>query len=460
MEELIENSPLLWATVALGDPLRVVTIALVKSGSSSLDVIYNKDVLRRSARPSEAESLTLALQHVQRWRTFDVMIDETDELLELMAGHHAPQLQELSLINTGHFESTEDIFEGPTPQLRRVKLHHSLAVPWNSALLSNLQVLHISELLGEGPCADEVDSILRASPALVELTLQALLPQDGDEPPIQRTRPVELLSLRRLTVGGQTPELTTHILDNLRIPNCENIIIQITPKTSYSTRDGVFRSAQAIAEASDSAIVDLREDRIDLEYRKEKEVVLAVCVWREEWEFNAAERTLGLFDTSSNLDVDVLLEARLGQKSDSAKIFSLLPGLHRAKSLRLMETPYLYCTDESNALIRALGVSTSVDGTLHWPLPCLETLSIESTSSHMGALLAVIRARLQAEVDPPSKLKSLELPKKLKKHFSEFESLLGKGVVGCTEELYHSLDHGVVEESESKLLEASFGVIL
>ncbi|KAG8888987.1 hypothetical protein FRB98_006251 [Tulasnella sp. 332] len=73
---------------------------------------------------------------------------------------------------------------------------------------------------------------------------------------------------------------------------------------------------------------------------------------------------------------------------------------------------------------------TSVDGVLHWPLPRLETLTIESPILDIGALLGLIRARPEVE-EAPSRLKSPELIGRLARHINELEYKLGYGVASC-----------------------------
>ncbi|KAG8885992.1 hypothetical protein FRB97_008530 [Tulasnella sp. 331] len=120
------------------------------------------------------EFSALVIQHVRRWKNFDAFgtnSDEAEGLLDSIAESLVPKLQELSLVDTGFTQSTKGPFGGQTCQLRRIKLRSNI-VPWNSATLSNLLVLDVSDFIWHGPSTNQVDVILRASPALVELTLQ------------------------------------------------------------------------------------------------------------------------------------------------------------------------------------------------------------------------------------------------------------------------------------------------
>ncbi|KAG8888244.1 hypothetical protein FRB98_008078 [Tulasnella sp. 332] len=416
--ELIDNSASLWATVSCVDPLGTTRNALVKSKDSLLHV---------------TEFLALVIQHVHRWRAFDVLdltYSEGNDLLDRIVGLHAPRLQELSLVNTSEVEGTQYLFNGQTHQLRRIKLDRSRFVPWNSILLSNLHVLHLRELGKKGPSANQVESILRASPALVELTLEEFSPVGGDAPSIKRAHAIELLSLKIFTMGNLTPGLTTHILNGVPVPNCENIIIRMktSAKASYSLDESFLCSVRAIAEASDSAEVKLGEGLSDLMCGKESKVVLDVCINGKDWEFNIAESLLRQLNPS--LDLGVMIDTNLSEKSDLTKILDLFSGLQGARALRLThDQRELVQQDGSSGLVRKLGVATRVDGILRWPLPLLETLRVESPSLEGGVLIRVIRARLKAKVEPPSKLKPLELVRNLESYFSTLESTLGEGVV-------------------------------
>lgn len=308
---LIDNSPSLWTTVSYGDPLRTVRDALVRSGNSPFHVTHNMCVIRKS---SPADFLVLVRQHVHRWRTFTVFglpTGEAEQLLGLMAGCHAPELRELSIGHTGSIKGTKDFFEGPTRYLRRVKLYGSYLLPWNSALLSNLHALHLGELSRGGPSADQVDSILRASPALVELTLERFSPQGGIEPSINQNRPFALLSLKSFTMDSLTPTLTNHILNNIRIPNSEKIIIRTKTGTNapHFTVDGPFCSARAIVEACDSAKVELGAILFDLKCWKQNKVTLGVCINGNGWEGSSVETFLRLLDIC--LDLDVVIDTKM-----------------------------------------------------------------------------------------------------------------------------------------------------
>ncbi|KAG8864800.1 hypothetical protein FRB96_003386 [Tulasnella sp. 330] len=376
----------------------------------------------------------LVLQHVHRWRTFDIVRlgnSQSVELLGIVAGSHAPELQELSISYTGGVRSTTDLFEGQSRQLRRVRLHSTLFLSWNSVLFSNLHTLHLSNLGRRGPSMHQVNSILQASPALVELKLESFFSESSVEPSIERTGPIELLSLRKFTISGVSPSLATHILDSTRIPNCENIIIHIdaSTKASYATNETFLHSARVIAEASDFAHVELGAVQFTLRCWKQNKAALEVRINGKGWEFKAAESLLQLLDTSS--DLDVFIDTKMYRNSDSlAKILSLLPNLRSARTLRLSQRRPSR-DDGSNALIGELGVRRRVNGDMRWPLPLLETLRVGSTSVDAEALLTTIRGRFEATSDPPSKLKSIELTKNLEGCFRELESTFGEGVASC-----------------------------
>ncbi|KAG8855162.1 hypothetical protein FRB96_007200 [Tulasnella sp. 330] len=430
---LIDNSPLLWATVSCSDPLHIVRDALLKSKGCPLEVIYRT---RLVTRPKIAKFLGMTLQHVQRWKTLDVYEinqKDTEELLNALAGLNAPKLQELSLVDTGGPQgSTKDPFNGRTPQLRRIKLSRSLLIPWSSAVLSNLYVLHIIDFHFEGPSTNQVDSMLRASPMLVELTLENLSQKDDDAPSMIQAHPVELFSLRTLTMCRLTPKLASHILGNIQIPHCETISVNVntSPKVAYSPNESFLHSARTIAGGSDSAEVELGVDVFYLTCWKQDKLVLGVLISGKGWEFNAAASFLQQLDAS--LDLDVVIDTNLPDKSDLGKILDLYPSLQGARTLRLSQhRPFTH--DRSNTLIGKLGVATTVDRAKRWPLPLLEMLRVRSPSLEAEGLLGVIRARLKAKVEPPAKLRSLELAGKLESHFSELERTLGEGVVCCYE---------------------------
>ncbi|KAG8872975.1 hypothetical protein FRB97_007139 [Tulasnella sp. 331] len=317
--------------------------------------------------------------------------------------------------------------------------------------------LYTLRVMQEGPSADQVDIILRASPALVELILQAVYPRGDDAPPIKQRHPVELLSLRKLTVVRLTHELTTHILENIRIPNCENIIIlaETSTKAAYTPSQSFLHSAHKIMGASDSARVELGAQLFSLKCWKQGEIALKVCLRGEAWAFNTAESFLRLLDPS--LDLSIIIDTN---SPNLTKIFNLLPSLGGARALQLTQHRQAVY-DGSNALISELGVVKMAKGVFRWPLPLLETLRVRSSSLEVGALLGVIRARLEAEVEPPSKLKALHLAKNLKRYFRELENTLGEGVVSCynsgldSYELFGGSESGsepdciVDEESES-----------
>ncbi|KAG8873528.1 hypothetical protein FRB97_006657, partial [Tulasnella sp. 331] len=225
----------------------------------------------------------------------------------------------------------------------------------------------------EGPSTDQVDGILRASPALIELKLQEFSPYGDDVLPIKQTHPIELLSLKKFTINHLTPELTTHLLRNVRIPNCENIVIHMSTSTkaSYSTIESLFRSARAITEASGSGKVELGAAQLDLKCWKQNKVVLEVCIMGKGWDSNAAKNILQQLDET--LDLDVSIDMKLHDQSDLTKILDLVPSLRGPRVLRLGQ--HLPSThDGSNALIGKLGAATIVDGILRWPLSHLEKL--------------------------------------------------------------------------------------
>ncbi|KAG8877248.1 hypothetical protein FRB98_006784 [Tulasnella sp. 332] len=454
---LIDNSPLLWATVSCRDTLDTVRNALAKSKDSPLEVVYRA---RYVARYRTAEFIVSVVQHVHRWKSLEVLglnSQQATELLDLTDGCQAPKLQKLSLVNTGDVRCMGSLFDGQTHQLRRIKLSSSYLVPWSPTTLSNLHFLHIDRVMQEGPSADQVDIILRASPALVELILQAVYPRGDDAPPIKQRHPVELLSLRKLTVVRLTPELTTHILENIRIPNCENIIIlaETSTKAAYTPSQSFLHSAHKIMGASDSARVELGAQLFSLKCWKQGKIALKVCLRGEAWAFNTAESSLRLLDPS--LDLSIIIDTN---SPTLTKIFNLLPSLGGARALQLTQHRQAVY-DGSNALISELGVVKMANGVFRWPLPLLETLRVRSSSLEVGALLGVIRARLEAEVEPPSKLKALHLAKNLKRYFRELENTLGEGVVSCynsgldSYELFGGSESGsepdciVDEESES-----------
>ncbi|KAG8864776.1 hypothetical protein FRB96_003362 [Tulasnella sp. 330] len=293
-------------------------------------------------------------------------------------------------------------------------------------MLPNLRVLHVSELIEEGPSVDQVDSILQVSPAVVKLTLYSFSPEGGDEPPIKQTRPIEPLSLRRVTMSSLSPKLTMQILNTVRTPNCGDITVVVVVVVVV-----IVIVVETTTDAPNFAIGN-------------NKAMMRACIEGQDWEFDTAASILRLLDTS--LDLFVAINVTLHHMYDAAKIFGL-PSLRCARALRLRHQ-HLFRENMPSALINEIGDPKRVDWVLRRRLRLLETLSVETSSLDMKALLRVIRAPLEADVEPPSKLKSLKPARELKKYVSEPESTLGGGVI-CYFKPRSDLEYAMFGESES-----------
>ncbi|KAG8883472.1 hypothetical protein FRB98_003101 [Tulasnella sp. 332] len=150
-----------------------------------------------------------------------------------------------------------------------------------------------------------------------------------------------------------THELTTHLLDKIRIPICENVNIHIdTPtKAPHSMHQSLLRIARAFMEGSDFGRVKLGAAVFEMESWKRNEVILAICLGKS-WELNTANSLLQMFD--ARWDLDISIHTRSHDKSDLTKLLGLLPGLRGARVLRLSQH-HEFTHDGLNALIGELG---------------------------------------------------------------------------------------------------------
>ncbi|KAG8888098.1 hypothetical protein FRB98_008364 [Tulasnella sp. 332] len=356
------------------------------------------------------EFMDLVLPHVHRWRYLYLSQSrQAGGVLTRLSACYTPQLQQLCLFTHG-FLAIEDLFRGKADRLRHVQLH-ATSLPWDSSIMCNLQTLELEDLQSGGPSAEQIVSILRASPGLVKLSLKSINSAAYLASNIHQVEPLELPSLNHLVISKLSVQATNHILSNLQFP-----------------------SLHALVAESESATVFLGTQSMYLHCRKIHGTVLSITVDVEHWPMDFAERLLRhIHHANASLDLNVTIDPDL-RGPHLTKVINLLPILCHTRTL-LLQRRRRGGLNNSNAFIRQLATPQAFDGVLRWLLPQLEILTFNNVQITDEILdLVEQRYKLVGSDDlgtpeaPLSRLKSLKFAGG-ERALQRLTFVLGEGVV-------------------------------
>lgn len=166
---IVNETPSLFTRIHCNDSRANNSLALMKSRSHPLDVVFETSHHDPLTCAAMQESFREAVQHLSRWRSAILRLNREDNLFGYLAAP-APRLESISI----EFDSTElgnkpfDLFAGDASRLRSLDLS-GLPVLWTSNILTNLQVLSIKHLYSSEPSLIEIIRILNACPPALNL---------------------------------------------------------------------------------------------------------------------------------------------------------------------------------------------------------------------------------------------------------------------------------------------------
>ncbi|KAG9002193.1 hypothetical protein FRB90_011425 [Tulasnella sp. 427] len=221
---IIDDTPAFWPVLDVSDPPRIVSRAVGFSAAYSLEVNLARpswDLTPRARDSSWRERfLQDAVQHAARWRSAQLTLPNAESLLSISQAS-APRLIALDLrlyqLEKLDQEDPENIFRCRNGQLRRLGLS-SIAIPWNSSLLCNLESLLISDLDDFAPTLTQILTMLRACPKMVDLELDIPESEADDLP---KDEPLLLLLFLKSASLSLSDECASPLLKLLLAPSID-----------------------------------------------------------------------------------------------------------------------------------------------------------------------------------------------------------------------------------------------
>lgn len=218
------ETPSLWTKIRGEDAGARNSLALQTSRQCPLDVTFDLDKDYRVTSQLVLASLREACAHLDRWRTAELRVD-VDTTLSALLERSAPALEEITLEPCGKpdWAVYVDLFRGDAPRLRSLDLSY-ISIPWDSGILSNLELLRLYNLPLSTPLTlNQILTILSRSPNLEVLALNAvhILPSP-DEAGI-----IRLPGLLELELGGASLLIAPALFQQINAPNCHDFIFDM-----------------------------------------------------------------------------------------------------------------------------------------------------------------------------------------------------------------------------------------
>lgn len=211
------NSPSLWGLADSRSLPSMLTLALRKSKSAPLDVVYTLGRGSDWRGGSRGDFLAIVAAESGRWRSLEIR-GLGLEMLKKALEQHTPRLRDLTL-NHSAFFGTIEIPANKLAQLDHLTLSGRM-ISWNVNVLSRLRSLELRDLNEGIPSIAELLSVIQKSPNLSQLHLQRLKFTDAPQEP---SPPVQLAQLCSVSLLEIAPTKAHTIMNSIRFPSCTSL---------------------------------------------------------------------------------------------------------------------------------------------------------------------------------------------------------------------------------------------
>ncbi|KAG8991674.1 hypothetical protein FRB94_012318 [Tulasnella sp. JGI-2019a] len=330
---------------------------------------------------------------IDRWRSLkyeSILNLELDPRIHKLTKVSAPNLGKLTVVFRERVKI--DLFGGKADRLRYVELH-KLSVPWNSGMLSGLQTLILRDLGDSGPSEDEVINIIRASPALVKLSLGLSCGPSNSKSDLHAK--VTELSALRVLVMDIDAMVAQRILTLIRIPQCTTFQLRSESNeqtglfSSISTSGFVVHCIHTIMAAHPILGVRIQSTTIAVTCGKSDGLGLHIQITERPITSDLAEAFTRFLEKSGAVKVELIIAPDITLES----VLPILRSGCNIKTLRLNESEAIEVTGPHAVMKFLAEPMVAEDGRHRWPLRRLGFLILEGDYSVEGALLAMVSRR-------------------------------------------------------------------
>ncbi|KAG8939444.1 hypothetical protein FRC04_006591 [Tulasnella sp. 424] len=236
--QTIKSDPQFWTHIT--PPVEAVELQIRKAGILPLRLSWKEDELR-----SEDEDDTdwgavgdLVQEHASRWTGIELERYNGDEVvLEALCTSHFPHLKYLRVHLSEYPETMSGDWRFNLAQCQNLQEVHLPIMPYlpvtpSSNPLIHLRTLHLALRSMDSCSSEDLESVLRLTPQLVELKLENLL--DDTNPPASFGAPIiDLPNLRHLrftdaVTGDERDRIP--LLAQIRAPQLENLDLSYSSK--------------------------------------------------------------------------------------------------------------------------------------------------------------------------------------------------------------------------------------
>lgn len=230
--DVIDKAPGLWSYISLGDSGGRNTKNLAKSGNCGLDVwfpfsdrVISRDTPKHQKRLMH-KSFKEVCGHMWRWKRADILLRDSWTGFEFAKGLEtpAPMLETATVRVAPLLEGDPwevDLFGGQAGGLKELTIS-GFVLPWDSAVLSDLQLLSITRTGYPGPSTFQILTILRNCPRLVDLKLGDWSTGPNDDDALaEALSPICLDALEALRIAWMPVQDSHTLVTRILAPNCK-----------------------------------------------------------------------------------------------------------------------------------------------------------------------------------------------------------------------------------------------
>lgn len=424
--EVVNNSPLLWASLGSGAKRSLVQKALSRSTSTPLDIVY-------SDMKFYPQFIADIIPHLDRCRALDLKVCSIAQVSHFIPAL-APRLERLSIKISGRAPQPEPVMDiSPIilPNLRDLTVD---GINVKLGALSGLHRLSIENVPETGLTMQDVMNLLCDNSDLRSLSLSGPLPSDSEgdlQGPLIRLPRLHTLSLGPLQ---NTEHHQGRFLSSIEVPNLCNFIAQPLNLSTTSLRPLLQQGLRVLQPfANLKGIIRItfrtRNDRNRFTFSQEYGMLYGANDDDTDGEPRGEEAEAEANDQQFAYYAGIVLSPHINtQLLDliGEELIRHLPGVEVAMHFG-DHTPWYHwqnCLDRlpqitqlhlrtSNFTLRLIVITyLSGRGQDGWPCPLLTTLNIYNPGSVQNFILRMVQARYarrssRRQLDRPRPLETL-----------------------------------------------------
>ncbi|KAG9023192.1 hypothetical protein FRB95_013418, partial [Tulasnella sp. JGI-2019a] len=379
---IIRDTPSLWPFICASYPLHISLIVLKRSSKHPLDVWLDDDYRMRGDREIITEAkvrawIDMVGEHAYRWQRVKININNGSHrefVLESLERLSAPILETLEIDNSLHWgpEPKYALFGGGAQQLRSLSLSQ-VYVTWDSILLSELSGLQTLKFDGSvpSPSVPQIQRLLMACPNICKFDLGfgGRGEKEGENPQVLEPTTIELSSCTCFHLQIDI-DATQFILEHVHAPACTDfsLVTCDSPNLMAAKTPLVMSTLNAALGHNSSRWIEISESTLQFHSQGASsfEIWLSQAISPSsslEWLLDHCPQQSRNVPTKLNIaayDDDPFPRIRhtLDMLSSSTTELQLSTGASPSRVIQFLADPH------------------QVDGTLQWPLPNLESLSL------------------------------------------------------------------------------------